>query len=398
MNFLASHVLTYSPVVNEKRKAFATRLQIRGHHRPEPVPSEAYAALSELWSADGGPLMLDLGGVAPDAALLELEPRDDLWVEVPTAYVADEAGAERVVDLHIKGMRMVLRGRPSQGLSPQLLDAFSMSLIPVDEDRRLTEPADNARRHAERRIIPSTLTGVSSIAQMQAAFASGAEAIVGWPFDDAVDSAESSSANPSFGTVAKLIQMIGAQAEPADMEQEVRRDPALAFRLFRYLNSPAFGLRVEIQSFQHALMMLGYKRLRKWLALLMATAARDPNLQPVMFASLRRAFLLEKLNQDNPDTQIRDEAFILGVFSLLDKMFKEPFEALFARLPIPESVHEALVGRTGPLYPYLGVARALEQGDARNVKSAVDDAFVSLGDCNTALLQALNESGATSAA
>jgi EAL and modified HD-GYP domain-containing signal transduction protein len=341
--------------------------------------------------------MLDVGGSPPDAHLLALTPREDLWIEVPSVFVADPAGAEIVVDLHIKGFSMVMRGRPLGALGPELLEAFRMSLIPVDQDRRMTEAASVAEEHAGRRNMPYTLTGVNSIAQMEQAFETGAMGVIGWPFLDAVERAESASANPSFGTVAKLIQMIGAQAEPAEMEQEVRRDPALAFRLLRYLNSPAFGLRVEVQSFQHALMMLGYKRLRKWLALLMATAARDRNLQPVMFASLRRGFLLERLNQDNPDQQVRDEAFILGVFSLLDKLFKEPFESLFERLPIPESVYEALVNRSGPLFPYLNVAAALEQSVDRSVQDAIDDAFISLEDCNLALLSALGEGDSTAA-
>ena len=63
----------------------------------------------------------------------------------------------------------------------------------------------------------------------------------------------------------------------------------------RYINSPAFGLRVEISSFRHAIMMLGYKRLKRWLALLLATASKDVNLKPVMFAAVRRGLLMEEL-------------------------------------------------------------------------------------------------------
>jgi c-di-GMP-related signal transduction protein len=39
----------------------------------------------------------------------------------------------------------------------------------------------------------------------------------------------------------------------------LKNDPTLAFRLLRYINSPAFGLSVEISSFRHALMILGYR-------------------------------------------------------------------------------------------------------------------------------------------
>ena len=46
-------------------------------------------------------------------------------------------------------------------------------------------------------------------------------------------------------------------------------------RLLRYINSPAFGLRVEISSFSHAIMMLGYQRLKRWLAPLLDGTIRS---------------------------------------------------------------------------------------------------------------------------
>ncbi|MCK7494081.1 MAG: HDOD domain-containing protein [Comamonadaceae bacterium] len=76
----------------------------------------------------------------------------------------------------------------------------------------------------------------------------------------------------------------------------LKRDPTLAFRLLRYLNSPAFGLSVEISSFGHALMMLGYQRLKRWLALLLASSSR--NAEParrLMYAAVRRGLLMEEL-------------------------------------------------------------------------------------------------------
>ncbi|MEZ5659564.1 MAG: HDOD domain-containing protein [Burkholderiaceae bacterium] len=394
MSFLAQHALTYAPVVNEKRVPVATRISISPDRDGHLSTAQAYEAIAGQWNPDGGPLLLDLDARSPDAHLLELSPREDLWFEVPADFVTDPAGAELVIDLHIKGFQMAMRGRPVEDLTPDLLEAFRMSLVPYADDRR---QAEGLAPPSDKRKIPSALTGVKSITQMETAFKEGATAVVGWPFDDVTERAEGASANPSFGVVAKLIQMIGAEADPGEMEKEVRRDPALAFRLFRYLNSPAFGLRVEIQSFQHALMMLGYKRLRKWLALLMATAARDKNLQPVMFASLRRGFLIERLNKDNPDTQLRDEAFIMGVFSLLDKLFNEPFESLFERLPMPEAVYDALVKSEGPLFPYLGLAGAIERTNERSVSESLGDVFISQEDCNIALLQALNESGVTTA-
>ena len=95
--------------------------------------------------------------------------------------------------------------------------------------------------------------------------------------------------------IVELIHRVDNE-EPIDkLEATLKRDPSLAFKLLRYINSPAFGLRVEVSSFRHAIMLLGYQRLKRWLALLLATASKDVNLRPVMFAAVRRGLLMEEL-------------------------------------------------------------------------------------------------------
>jgi EAL and modified HD-GYP domain-containing signal transduction protein len=95
--------------------------------------------------------------------------------------------------------------------------------------------------------------------------------------------------------IVELINRVDKQ-EPIDkLEGTLKRDPSLAFKLMRYINSPAFGLSVEISSFRHAIMMLGYQRLKRWLALLLATASKDATCKPVMFAAVRRGLLMEEL-------------------------------------------------------------------------------------------------------
>ena len=42
-------------------------------------------------------------------------------------------------------------------------------------------------------------------------------------------------------------------------------------------------------------MMLGYQQLKRWLALLLASASKDANMKPVMFAAVRRGLLMEEL-------------------------------------------------------------------------------------------------------
>ena len=146
---------------------------------------------------------------------------------------------------------------------------------------------------------------------------------------------------------------------------------------------------MEISSFRHAIMMLGYQRLKRWLALLLATASKDVNLKPVMFAAVRRGLLMEELSRGVADEEMRNEVFICGVFSLLDRMFQQQFAQLLESIPVPERVRQALADETGPFQPYLEVVRAIESESLFEFREAADKLMMSVNEINRAQLRAL---------
>jgi EAL and modified HD-GYP domain-containing signal transduction protein len=146
---------------------------------------------------------------------------------------------------------------------------------------------------------------------------------------------------------------------------------------------------VEISSFRHAIMMLGYARLKRWLALLLATASQEINLRPVMFAAVRRGLFMEELVRSNGDEEMRNEMFICGVFSLLDRMFGQPFSELLASIPVPERVSQALTEKTGPYVPYFALVRAAENSSVHDFEAAADGVMMSVAEVNRAQLRAL---------
>jgi EAL and modified HD-GYP domain-containing signal transduction protein len=148
-------------------------------------------------------------------------------------------------------------------------------------------------------------------------------------------------------------------------------------------------MQVELSSFRHAIMMLGYKRLKRWLALLLVTASKDINLKPVMFAAVRRGLLMEELVRSDGSEEMRGEMFICGVFSLLDRMFQQPFSELLANIPVPEHVYEALADGTGPYQPYVEVVRAIESESLFDFREASERLMMSVSEINRAQLRAL---------
>lgn len=377
---LSNALVGYEPVLDTNRSINATRVSVVAANPARPLSAaSAYAEMSGQWPDDAGTLIIDVHGSEGEDELEALTPKPNCWLGLPSKISDDPQAIARIIKLSEAGFKLTLTGKLISRLPDDLAKSLEMAIVPQGSS---TEK-------------PFGCDGINSIAQAKAAFETGAKAVIGWPINDIKTSGNQSANNPSFEVIGRLLALVNANADPAELEPVFKQDPSLSFRLLRYLNSAAFGLRVEVQSIQHAVMMIGMQRLKKWLALLLATAARDPDLKPLMFASLRRGFMLEALVGDVLGDQSKDEAFILGVFSLLDKLFNESFESLFSRLQIPEGVHDALVSNTGQYMPYLKLAKALEGVPGTATDDALTDAFIERADCNTALMKALGDASQT---
>jgi len=388
---LGQVALGYSPFVDRNRAVTATRLTVFPL-KPDVALDAAQLlhAVGGVWPADGARVSLNVASESLLHDLLEAKPSTNLMIEIPAFMVSDPANSEAILALHQHGSVMLLKGRPVQELPRELLPCFKYSIIDLSDDRRTAEGAYSAA--AASRTIPHVQSGVSSVAEMEACFTRGAVAVLGWPIDDVL-TGSTAGGKPAGQTdmtvIVELINKVDRQEPIEKLEASLKRDPSLAFKLMRYINSPAFGLSVEISSFRHAIMMLGYQRLKRWLALLLATASKDNNLKPVMFAAVRRGLLMEELARSSGDEEMRNEMFICGVFSLLDRMFRQPFSELMRTIPVPERVYQALVDGSGPYQPYFELVRAVEAESLFDFRAAADNLMMSVSEINRAELRAL---------
>ena len=364
------------------------------------------AALAELiaqsWPAEHGDLLINLTSETWLRALLGwLETQGTVahwWVEVPAFLLGEADFAQSLMQLGAAGQGLVLKGRPLKPLAPELLACFRLAIVDVEEERR--RPGEEPRA-PQVRTLKYVQSGVLTPEQASASFDRGAIAVLGWPLGDAPTTPPTGSRRELPGavsTVADLMQRLDREEPIARLEEVLRSDPALAFRLMRYINSPGFGLSVEISSFSHAIMVLGYQRLKRWLALLLTSTVDSPNLRPLMFLAMRRGLLMEELVRSQGDEALRNEAFICGVFSLLDRMLGQPFSLLLARVPVPDRVAQALLDEAGAHAPLLALAQAAEGGVAFDIQSALETLMLEPGEYNRALLRAMTATGQLQAA
>ena len=383
---LSRVTIGYSPVIDRQRNVVATRLTLFPE-RPQAEIDGASLVDALLTAFPEGPIhSLKLPGGAAvsvlvnpagEALLMGLlaAPRPArLMLEVPAFMAADASRCEAIAAA-AAGAPLALAGTLRAPLPAALGKAFSLSI--GDEDQGSAG-------------LPRLRTGIESAAALDAALARQAVAVAGWPFGETPQrSSGKSGVAPELQVVMELINRVDRE-EPAErMEAVLRNDPTLAFRLLRYINSPAFGLSVEISSFRHALMILGYSGLKRWLALLLASASKDASMKPVMHAAVRRGLFMEELARSSGDAEMRGEMFICGVFSLLDRLLRQPFDELLRSVPVPERVQQALVAREGPFAPYLSLVQAVESCNAVDIRDAAAALMLGSTEVNTALVAAL---------
>ena len=178
---------------------------------------------------------------------------------------------------------------------------------------------------------------------------------------------------PSQATIIQLINLVRKQASSAEIEELLKKDPTLSFNLLRFINSSGFGLSCEITSFRHAVMILGLKKLFRWAALLLTTSRKDGAPPAVGQTAVVRGRLMELLAAELLPPEECDNAFVVGVFSLIDTMLGMSLERALESVALPEPVLDALLHNQGVFAPFLELAKACESGDdeafARNAEA-----------------------------
>lgn len=166
-----------------------------------------------------------------------------------------------------------------------------------------------------------------------------------------------------------LLALLARDADTREIEQMLKQDLALSFHLLKLVNSAAFSVDIQITSFAQAIHVLGRRQLQRWLQLLLYARQRadgPPNLL-LPLAAMRGAQLEALCREHGGDRDQQDLAFMVGAFSLLDRLFDTPMQDIIGALRLPAHALDALLRREGPLGLQLTLVegRADAQGHAQ---------------------------------
>jgi EAL and modified HD-GYP domain-containing signal transduction protein len=303
-------------------------------------------------------------------------PRNVL-LEIDQEELGDEKRLQRLLEIQRRGVRLVLRVTDRARVARERLPLFQY--LSVDAHTHGPAPRETALLA----LFPDSNATVSE------AFRAGAHAVVGWPLGEVAQGA-SGNLQPVQKAVLELIRLVQADAENRDLERAFKAEPVLSYMLLTLANSPAFARSAPIASIAQAIQLLGYQRLVKWLVLLMVVASKETKALPQIYTAVARGFLMENLaGAAGAKAPQRDECFIVGAFSLLDKITGRTAQQLFGEVQLPPAVMAALVERQGPFAPYVELALALEGSATDAVHASAGVLQLAQSAVNRALLQAL---------
>ncbi|MGB7461421.1 MAG: EAL domain-containing protein [Candidatus Acidiferrum sp.] len=163
------------------------------------------------------------------------------------------------------------------------------------------------------------------------------------------------------------LQLLAAVAAPElrfdIIEKLLKQEPSLLYRLLRYLNSPILGLRSEVRSVRHAMVVLGENEFRRWgsiFAIISMSAGKSPEL---IRTALTRAFFCEEFSAAAGLREKDSSLFLMGLLSITDALLDKPMREVLKSLPVIQEVKIALCGGTNRVRDVYELVLALERAE-----------------------------------
>lgn len=164
----------------------------------------------------------------------------------------------------------------------------------------------------------------------------------------------------------KLMQEVNVEFPNLNsIEDLLKRDVSLSFKIMRYAQNILYNTRgltgFRNQSLKDIVLYLGINELRRFVLVACLTSFETVRTAEIYYLSLIRAKFCELLAGRSASHQLASEAFMVGLFSLLDVILETPLDELMGQIAVSPDVVKALKHQDGVLYDYVTLAQLYEQ-------------------------------------
>ena len=391
-----TNFIVREPLLDPKQRVIGYELSWK-HDEAQPVTGAALEALigfvaENVNDSERGWLLRDkilfLDAVPPmlsTDALYNMPPERTV-LTLKAADMADADTLAAVRGLRAGGVGISVRDGDIKHLGRNL--GMSASYIEVRFSG--ADVAAQARMYAAVKQAAVRMVGrpVTTWGDFDACAALGLDAFVGKLHLTPRPGSVVKGMNPAQQIILQLMQMVQQNEDVPKIESVLKRDPALSYKLLRFINSAGFGAGRDIQSLKQAIGLLGYAPLYRWLVLLLATASKSGYSPVLMETAVVRGRLTELLGGKSLGKAHCENLFVAGMFSLLDRLLGLPMKEVLETIQLPDDVVRALITRGGVYGPCLALAEACEL-NSNLVASLAHSLNISPLEVNKAHLSAL---------
>jgi c-di-GMP-related signal transduction protein len=160
----------------------------------------------------------------------------------------------------------------------------------------------------------------------------------------------------------RLLQAVSKpDLEVREMEELIKHEASVCYRLLRYLNSAAFGIRNEVRSIRHALTLLGEREVRRWVRLVVTLTAAEGRSSELLNTAMTRARFCELISNRVPHGD--SDLFLMGLLSMIDAILEIPMVTILENIPLEHETKAVLMGSPSKLTPVYQLMLAREAGD-----------------------------------
>lgn len=149
------------------------------------------------------------------------------------------------------------------------------------------------------------------------------------------------------------------------IESLIKTDLTLSYKIMRYMKHTAFKYGGSINfsklTLSEVLMYLGENQIRRFVAVVVLACAGNDTVNELYPLSMMRGKFCELIAQKMDKLLLAENAFICGLFSLLDTLLDLPMVELMKQIAVPQSVSNALCHQEGVLADIVTLCRYYEQ-------------------------------------
>ena len=389
------------PILDRRRRVLGYEL-VFNLEGPAPVAEIAPGTAAAHVVADG---ILSFGLdrlVGPRRAFIEIPPAwlsHDVMAVLPPSRVVIAIPSDVPIDAEaVEACHRLKAAGYTLALKRFAPDSTAAGLLPladyITHDFVMSEPAAAQACLDARKNLPkqpaAIATGVETAEAFNEALKYGFSHAQGYFFARDTDIESKALPVEHVGSLQLLSALNDPNLSLDDLEDKLKHDAALCYRMLRTVNSAGYAQTREITSIRHALLLLGRDIIRRWATLwVLADLGTSAHTELVTMASIRGRFC-EIIAARRGGAEAGGEGFLLGMCSCLEAMLQRPMASILEDLPMSLELTAALLGHDNDSRRLLDCIIAYERGDWTTALSLAGGLGISLTWLPPAHAQALD--------